>query len=486
MSNKATKYQEKINTMKLDFVSDDNESVDDEVEQYGTDGEDDDSLAAMASDEDNDYTEFVHACGRSLCSEAHPRDTVATPTSSRPTSIAPAVVTPPRKQYDASVDKIMSEQKPILAPRQVSYGPDGLVFNMNEPWERSLQRQIQSGLKDQHIIVNDKNNTLLLGHTESRDYAMEVNRDDVSLGTNASSTVPHRMQVIHRSFHNQNMMQQPPPPPTNHRYSSRPVEHNEEFEEFLTKNEAASRVGDVVKGCRSVDESTVSYLTNQFGNYEEFRDETQYSYSNNHMYGSPYVNDQVESRSHYINGRSGHPNGGIPSSKNRGFHSSGNSSNNHYGGVPIASSLQKSRSIRNDPNHSNRRLEMEASVHDEANSTTNDTANSMYGDGIYSNVMAPDPSCFCMGYDMLNYVLPPVYAPDVVHRSSRRYTVPRARLARVDENSKTSNRVIDLTRPDDGVNYLRYNGPQSPNTRSGRDSKIPSIPCNDNYCGIDV
>jgi hypothetical protein len=487
--------------MKAELVIDDNESIN---EQYGTD-DDDDSLAAMASDEDDDYTEFVDACGRSLCSEARGRD-MSTPTNHRTASNAP-VVTPPRKQQSHTFIETIPERKPFSqshistipekklfapnqassipepkpsVPSQVSYGPNGLIFNMNEPWERSLQRQLQSGVLNQHILVNDNNNfqnsrnsTLLLGHTESRDFALEVNRDDISLGTNASSTVPNTMQIVHRSFLNQYMMQQQNQP----RYS---FKQEDEVEGF-------PRIGDVVKGCRSVDESTVSYLTNQFGPCEEFRVETQDA-KWNHTYGigAKPVKDQAYTHSNNFNSRSNVANGYAKSANNTDNAGGGGSNNEAF---PV---LHKSRNIQNELSHNNKFLEVTGSINDETNSTANET-NSMQMNGAYSTMMAPDPACFCMGYNMLDYVLPPVTVPDVTHFTNpRRYNVPRTRLTRVDENFKSSSPVINMARPDDALNYIRYkNGRESQkhhsNTRNKRvNTASPAIHCNENYCGIDV
>lgn len=511
-----SKKENKVRAMKAEFVSDDNGAINDETEQYGTDDDgDDDSLAAMASDEDKDYSEFVDACGRSLCNEAaRERNKASTPPNNWATT-APKIVTPPGKQNGGDGNGGIGGKIP--EQNQFLYGPEGLMFNMNEPWERSLQRQIQSGIKDQHILFNDKHNnrTLLLGHTESRDFAMEVSRDDVSLGTSGSSTVPHRMQVIHRSFLNNYMMQQQQQhrqqqqerqqqqqQHSNYRYDMPPLDHqyyDEEFAGLPKKKDVGCPIGDVVKGCRSHDESTVSYLTNQFGPYEEIRDELQYTYSN-HTSGATHF---AEARNDYS--KSTNQLGAIGRNKERAI----NMSNNPYSSVVMASSLQKGHNIPNDSNNYYAKfLEMEhQSLHDESNSATNHTVNSMHTiNGVYNNLMAPDPACFCMGYNMLDYLLPPgVGSPDgVTHRNSRqRYRggnggagVSLPRLPRVDENSSKSgnNRsVINLAHPGDAMHYLRNNNnnngpePKHLNVKNGgQNKKTPFIPCNENYCGIDV
>ena len=77
---------------------------------------------------------------------------------------------------------------------------DQLSFDMDEPWERSLARQLEQGQCD------DEDNCyrpeyMFVGHTESSDFMLPVDQDDAaSLGTSVSSTVPTKNQWVHRSL----------------------------------------------------------------------------------------------------------------------------------------------------------------------------------------------------------------------------------------------------------------------------------------------
>ena len=74
----------------------------------------------------------------------------------------------------------------------------GLEFNLNEPWQRSLLREFQAHY-DQPRVRNPAQ-LVMVGHTESRDFALDVGRDDFTLTTDSSSTIPIRSQVVHRPW----------------------------------------------------------------------------------------------------------------------------------------------------------------------------------------------------------------------------------------------------------------------------------------------
>jgi hypothetical protein len=115
-------------------------------------------------------------------------------------------------------------ETPPVVRRKISVSPpgmDGLAFDISQPWERSLLRQLE---KDETAVpitstttaaatttTTTKNNRdmrqyevsspmMLLGHTESRDFAMEYDVDDtVSLETSSSCPpIAKNMQFIHR------------------------------------------------------------------------------------------------------------------------------------------------------------------------------------------------------------------------------------------------------------------------------------------------
>lgn len=92
---------------------------------------------------------------------------------------------------------------------------DGLDFDLSQPWQRSLLRELRQ--LDAGPQAYRQAELLLLGHTDSRDYAVELGHgDDLTLTTDSSSTLPHRPQVIHRAwpYYAYQQMQQGGPMPT--------------------------------------------------------------------------------------------------------------------------------------------------------------------------------------------------------------------------------------------------------------------------------
>jgi len=81
-------------------------------------------------------------------------------------------------------------------------GAMGVAFDMNQPWERSLMRQLEKVEADDTGYFRP--DFMLVGHTESSDFGLPLDQDDAaSLGTSVSSTVPTRNQFIHRTILNQ-------------------------------------------------------------------------------------------------------------------------------------------------------------------------------------------------------------------------------------------------------------------------------------------
>ena len=82
-------------------------------------------------------------------------------------------------------------------------------------------------------------------------------------------------------------------------------------------------------------------------------------------------------------------------------------------------------------------LEMEASVNDEETSYTQEGAVTVATTGL------PDPGCFCMGYNMLDYVLPP--PTNVYSAKNQRLGLRTKQLSRVEEDTAALPEIIDLT-----------------------------------------
>jgi hypothetical protein len=245
--------------------------------------------------------------------------------------------------------------------REVSLSPpqlDGLAFDLNQPWERSLLRQLE---KDAQLSpTSTRTRTMmLLGHTESRDFAMDYdpnNDDNVSLET-SSSCPPRRMQFIHRP---ENV---PPEPRVVYRI---PPSNDDDPDEY-DHHGAASRIQLQQMRYRQVNKmgkgnvaspSTASSLTSVTQQNFDGRDD-------------------------------------------------------------------EHRPMLLPPPHNFLEMEPSAghSYHEE------DPNNMNLPDLIHHS--APDPGCFCLGYNMLEYVLSPPVPPRALKRNVG--VLRPARLPRVDE-----------------------------------------------------
>lgn len=100
----------------------------------------------------------------------------------------PALVTESRE----SLQSDRSLKKPLR---------DALTFDLTQPWQRSLLRdleQIENQMKEEgDTRPRPHADRILLGHAESGDFMLEC-EDDISTCTDASSTCPTRLQVVHR------------------------------------------------------------------------------------------------------------------------------------------------------------------------------------------------------------------------------------------------------------------------------------------------
>jgi hypothetical protein len=121
------------------------------------------------------------------------------------TSISRDAVSVVSKGADRGASVVPNNNNNNIAARQQLY------FDLNQPWQRSLQRELKNSDFDQdERQQHDACELLLLGRTESGvDFAVNYlhgdNDDAISLNTDASSTVPIRQQMIHRTpqhFHN--------------------------------------------------------------------------------------------------------------------------------------------------------------------------------------------------------------------------------------------------------------------------------------------
>ena len=208
------------------------------------DDEDDDDNASVKACDSNgeEYAKYMDKTGRQQYQPTDAR--ISKPVSANPgivlsnvTPVPPptATVTP---ENTARTPKADHPSPSTIARRNVSLSPpgmDGLEFDMNQPWERSLLRQLQAPnegnaspsrqyelKKTEPIVLPTTKPMMLLGHTESRDYAMEYDIDDtVSLETSSSCPPMNKMQFIHRSPHSP-----PQPRVVYHIPSSNDDDHN--------------------------------------------------------------------------------------------------------------------------------------------------------------------------------------------------------------------------------------------------------------------
>ena len=88
----------------------------------------------------------------------------------------------------------------------------GIEFDLNQPWQRSLLRELHR-IEMEGVNKSDpKPELVLLSHSDSHDNAIEVDQDGISVGTNASSTCPTKPQLVHRSTLNRKNSPKPEHP----------------------------------------------------------------------------------------------------------------------------------------------------------------------------------------------------------------------------------------------------------------------------------
>lgn len=354
-------------------------------------------------------------------------------------------VSPPRRDGLAFDFKSPTSTTKLSAPRL-----DGLAFDLNQPWERSLLRQLDQTIASNAaaaaaVAANGDAGTkflpsinpspprrelVLLGHTESRDYAMDYSFDDaISLDTNASSIIlPSRAQLIHRTALNTDPQPRmaagyypathdlpgteeigtPPPnndPTTkvmktdgtnNIDTSMLDLAHPPQHDVCAESRRAASTRYD-----HSATSSLTSFTT--LGNHDDERDDDEVPPK------VPPSSSTQQSLKRGIPDR-------LPGRKT--------TSNSLLAAAVAGEKLNQNPTLyyRNKNNSQSNFLEMEASVHTEAELGNQGDDEEEHGDynnngydGEYvadmataaAKSMMPDPGCFCLGINMMDYVLPP-------------------------------------------------------------------------------
>ena len=74
-----------------------------------------------------------------------------------------------------------------------------LKFDLDQPWQRSLLRELEDIEKREEAKnARPRSHNILLGRAQSGDYLMECSDDELSVMTDTSATIPLRSQSIHR------------------------------------------------------------------------------------------------------------------------------------------------------------------------------------------------------------------------------------------------------------------------------------------------
>lgn len=335
--------------------------------------EDEEDCVSIVACGSEDYSQYIDETGRQ---QDDKNDVVGVAVDS-PQPGTPSIVntTAPPAPVTPDPPAAVLIRDTSKSPPPVSR-PDGLAFDLNQPWERSLLRQLDAVQQKQQqhptlplVGSNGKNShqqlqpprrreLMLLGHTESRDFAMDFDQDgtDFSLDTNASSTLPSKAQLIHRTL--LNTMPQ-----------ARVVYHvaddddnddddnddDDDHERMVLSQQHYLRMERQRMGRDSATSSLTSYMTMQA---EDDRDEVSFP-------AAKKIPDELPGR--------------------------------RKAAAAIITEHQPF-------------LEMEASVNENKNDDVHnddDEEDSSNMDLVTAANALPDPGCFCLGYDMLEYVLPP-------------------------------------------------------------------------------
>jgi hypothetical protein len=170
------------------------EAGDDEVEEHHEEeagDEKDGSKIAQMSEGVRGKSPRLHSEPLGVSQES---SVVHQPVVSSKPEPSPARITPPNEDMATSARR---------SPNVVH--DRGLEFDMDEPWQRSLLRQFQAHYDRPR--VRSPAVLVAVGHTESRDFALDVTgvggssgRDDLTLTTEGSSTFPRKPQAIHRPW----------------------------------------------------------------------------------------------------------------------------------------------------------------------------------------------------------------------------------------------------------------------------------------------
>jgi hypothetical protein len=101
----------------------------------------------------------------------------------------------PPESVSARANRISISQ----LPREEIARSNRMEFDLGQPWQRSLLRELRRIDVTGVVDASKKPELVMLSHSESHDNAIEMDRDNMSIGTNSSVTIPTKSQLIHRS-----------------------------------------------------------------------------------------------------------------------------------------------------------------------------------------------------------------------------------------------------------------------------------------------
>lgn len=394
------------------------------------DDEDDDHASVNACDSSDEYAMYIDKTGRQQqhqpTDEPLPKPTntnTGTGIRNNFTSVPPptAAVTP---ESTAHTPKTDHPSPSTMTRRNVSLSPpgmDGLQFDMNQPWERSLLRQLEQPKdsnalssiryelkKTEPIALVTTKPMMLLGHTESRDYAMEYDVDDtVSLETSSSCPPGRKMQFIHRS-----PFATPQPRVVYHIPSSNDDDHNNyQAANYYYQNSPPAGVTDqlpapvhnhplpIIIDKPNNHPTAASSLTNGSYTTDDGRDDELIMMD----YNQGIVYTKIPAHlPHSVTTRAMHP--PYPYLEMEPSTGGGTS----YGEMDYNSNNEQQAHYLNQPN---------------------------------MDLVQPDPGCFCLGYNMLDYIIsaappsPPKQRPSLGKKQRLNGVLRPVRLPRVTESA---------------------------------------------------
>lgn len=183
--------------------------LDDDDDDDSVDGESDDESSVVARDGE-DLSGYVDATGARSASPPRGMQVARLDQRQQRQSIGMGPTSNTRdaasRRSSAATTTTTKNPPPPNSSRPAAGLTHELAFDIDQPWERSLMRQLQKVEQEGDSDDDDEDHRpdfMFVGHTESTDFGLPIDQDDaVSLGTSVSSTVPTKNQFVHRMLLN--------------------------------------------------------------------------------------------------------------------------------------------------------------------------------------------------------------------------------------------------------------------------------------------